>query len=104
MSSVAPIVNFGLSDCCFDPVENESTDSDLGFYGLVFTVVLPPEKAEGCESYLQYLHSEDGEREILRDATKASGKKRISLDVSSLHFDRLQMDRSEFDYQAEPVV
>ncbi|XP_023281079.1 protein naked cuticle homolog 2-like, partial [Seriola lalandi dorsalis] len=43
-------------------------------------VVLPPEKAEGCESYLQYLHSEDGEREILRDATKAPGKKRISLD------------------------
>ncbi|KAE8288723.1 Protein naked cuticle-like protein 2-like [Larimichthys crocea] len=43
-------------------------------------VVLPPEKAEGCESYLQYLHSEEGEREILRDATKASGKKRISLD------------------------
>lgn len=50
---------------------------------LVLTVVLPPEKAEGCESYLQYLHSEDGERETLRDATKASGKKRISLDVSS---------------------
>ena len=50
---------------------------------LVLTVVLPPEKAEGCESYLQYLHSEDGEREIIRDATKASGKKRISLDVSS---------------------
>jgi len=50
---------------------------------LVLTVVLPPEKAEGCENYLQYLHSEDGEREILRDATKAPGKKRISLDVSS---------------------
>lgn len=50
---------------------------------LVLTVVLPPEKAEGCESYLQYLHSEDGEREILRDGTKAAGKKRISLDVSS---------------------
>lgn len=49
---------------------------------LVLTVVLPPEKAEGCESYLQYLHSEDGEREILRDANKAAGKKRISLDVS----------------------
>lgn len=47
------------------------------------TVVLPPEKAEGCESYLQYLHSEDGEREILRDVNKAPGKKRISLDVSS---------------------
>ncbi|KAF0045338.1 hypothetical protein F2P81_001867 [Scophthalmus maximus] len=43
-------------------------------------VVLPPEKAEGCESYLQYLHAEDGEREILRDATKAPGKKRMSLD------------------------
>lgn len=52
-------------------------------YPLVWTVVLPPEKAEGCESYLQYLHSEDGEREILRDTTKAPGKKRISLDVSS---------------------
>lgn len=50
-------------------------------YVVVLTVVLPPEKAEGCESYLQYLHSEDGEREILRDATKAPGKKRISLDV-----------------------
>lgn len=48
----------------------------------VLTVVLPPEKAEGCESYLQYLHSEDGVREILRDSTKAPGKKRISLDVS----------------------
>lgn len=48
---------------------------------LLLTVVLPPEKAEGCESYLQYLHSEDGEREILRDANKAPGKKRISLDV-----------------------
>lgn len=45
------------------------------------TVVLPPEKAEGCESYLQYLHSEDGARETLRDANKAAGKKRISLDV-----------------------
>lgn len=51
---------------------------------LVLTVVLPPEKAEGCESYLQYLHSEEGERETLRDATKASGKKRISLDVCTL--------------------
>lgn len=50
---------------------------------LVSTVVLPPEKAEGCESYLQFLHSEDGERDTPRDATKASGKKRISLDVSS---------------------
>lgn len=49
---------------------------------LASPVVLPPEKAEGCESYLQYLHSEDGEREILRDANKAAGKKRISLDVS----------------------
>lgn len=46
---------------------------------VVLTVVLPPEKAEGCESYLQYLHSEDGER----DVSKAPGKKRISLDVSS---------------------
>lgn len=51
---------------------------------LVLPVVLPPEKAEGCESYLQYLHSEEGERETLRDATKASGKKRISLDVRTL--------------------
>lgn len=45
---------------------------------LVFTVVLPPEKAEGCENYL---HSDDVEQDILRDATKAAGKKRISLDV-----------------------
>lgn len=45
---------------------------------LVLTVVLPPEKAEGCENYL---HSEDVEQDILRDATKAAGKKRISLDV-----------------------
>lgn len=52
------------------------------FFSRVPTVVLPPEKAEGCESYLQYVHTEDGEREILRDATKAAGKKRISLDVS----------------------
>lgn len=52
-------------------------------YYLVLTVVLPPEKAEGCESYLQYQHSEDGEREIIRDANKAPGKKRISLDVRS---------------------
>ncbi|KAK7886277.1 hypothetical protein WMY93_025898 [Mugilogobius chulae] len=43
-------------------------------------VVLPPEKGEGCESYLQYIHAEDGERELIRDATKAPGKKRISLD------------------------
>lgn len=50
---------------------------------LVSSVVLPPEKAEGCESYLQYLHSEEGERELLRDTTKATGKKRISLDVST---------------------
>ncbi|KAJ0066084.1 hypothetical protein NL108_001311, partial [Boleophthalmus pectinirostris] len=42
--------------------------------------VLPPEKGEGCESYLQYMHTEDGEREMIRDATKAPGKKRISLD------------------------
>ena len=47
----------------------------------VFLVVLPPEKAEGCESYLQYLHSEDGERVVLRDTNKGPGKKRISLDV-----------------------
>ncbi len=57
--------------------------SNLNVCPLVLTVVLPPEKAEGCESYLQYLHSEDGEREILRDTTKTPGKKRISLDVSS---------------------
>lgn len=49
---------------------------------LTTTVVLPPEKPEGCESYLQYLHTEDGERETLRDATKSNGKKRISLNVS----------------------
>lgn len=55
----------------------------LNVFLLLFLVVLPPEKAEGCESYLQYLHSEDGEREILRDSTKAPGKKRISLDVRS---------------------
>uniref|UniRef100_G3P126 Protein naked cuticle homolog n=1 Tax=Gasterosteus aculeatus aculeatus TaxID=481459 RepID=G3P126_GASAC len=42
-------------------------------------VVLPPEKAEGCESYLQYLHPEDGVQEIHRDSSKAPGKK-ISLD------------------------
>ncbi|TWW79292.1 Protein naked cuticle -like protein 2-like, partial [Takifugu flavidus] len=40
-------------------------------------VLLPPEKAEGCENYL---HSEDVEQDVLRDATKAAGKKRISLD------------------------
>uniref|UniRef100_H3C6L7 Protein naked cuticle homolog n=1 Tax=Tetraodon nigroviridis TaxID=99883 RepID=H3C6L7_TETNG len=39
-------------------------------------VVLPPEKAEGCENYL---HAEDAEQEIVRDGTKAAGKKRISL-------------------------
>lgn len=50
---------------------------------LALTVVLPPEKAEGCENYLRYLHPEDGEQEILRDAAKSSGKKRISLDVRS---------------------
>ena len=55
--------------------------SSTEMYSLVLTVVLPPEKAEGCESYLQYLHSEDGEKEALRDASKPSGKKRISLDV-----------------------
>lgn len=48
----------------------------------VLTVVLPPEKAEGCESYLQYLHPVDGVQEIHRDSSKAPGKK-ISLDVSS---------------------
>ncbi|RVE62605.1 hypothetical protein OJAV_G00158700 [Oryzias javanicus] len=42
-------------------------------------VVLPPEKAEGCESYLQYLNTEDGEKEPLRESAKTSGKKRISL-------------------------
>jgi len=48
------------------------------------SVVLPPEKAEGCESYLQYLRSAEGAREILlRDASKAPGKKRISLNVSN---------------------
>lgn len=44
----------------------------------VFAVALPPEKAEGCENYL---HSEEAEQDVLRDATKAAGKKRISLDV-----------------------
>lgn len=58
---------------------------------VVLTVVLPPEKAEGCESYLQYLHSEDGEREILRDATKAPGKKRISLDVRVYNYSTTQV-------------
>ncbi|KAM9404246.1 protein naked cuticle homolog 2-like isoform 2-T3 [Salvelinus alpinus] len=47
-------------------------------------VVLPPEKAaEGCDSYLQYPHTDPGpDRQLLRggDAGKASGKKRISLD------------------------
>lgn len=47
----------------------------------MFSVLLPPEKAEGCENYL---HSEDVEQEVLRDATKAAGKKRISLDVRLL--------------------
>ena len=47
-------------------------------------VVLPPEKPEGCESYLQYLRSAEGEREVLlRDTSKAPGKKRISLNVSN---------------------
>ncbi|XP_047218140.1 protein naked cuticle homolog 2-like isoform X2 [Girardinichthys multiradiatus] len=41
--------------------------------------VIPQEKAEGCESYLQYLHSEYGEKEPLRDATKTSAKKHISV-------------------------
>ncbi|CAB1333869.1 unnamed protein product [Coregonus sp. 'balchen'] len=55
----------------------------------VVPVVLPPEKAaEGCNSYLQYPHSDpDPDRLLLRggDAGKASGKKRISLDdMSSL--------------------
>lgn len=63
-------------------LQNYTKCSLISACPLVLTVVLPPEKAEGCESYLQYLHSEEGEREILRDATKASGKKRISLDVS----------------------
>lgn len=45
-------------------------------------MVLPPEKAEGCESYLQYLSADHGEREAARDAGKSSGKKRISLNVS----------------------
>ncbi|XP_045552993.1 protein naked cuticle homolog 2-like [Salmo salar] len=47
-------------------------------------VVLPPEKAaEGCDSYLQYPHTDPGpDRQLLRggDAGKGSGKKRISLD------------------------
>lgn len=47
----------------------------------IFSVLLPPEKAEGCENYL---HSEDVEQDVLRDATKAAGKKRISLDVRFL--------------------
>uniref|UniRef100_A0A3Q2Z403 Protein naked cuticle homolog n=1 Tax=Hippocampus comes TaxID=109280 RepID=A0A3Q2Z403_HIPCM len=38
-------------------------------------VALPPEKPEGCENHLQYLHAEDREREM-----KASGKKQINLD------------------------
>lgn len=46
-------------------------------------MVLPPEKAEGCESYLQYLHAEDGEREAAREGSKFSGKKRISLNVNT---------------------
>ncbi len=41
-------------------------------------VVLPPEKAEGCKSFLP---SEDGERDALKETCKE--KKRISLDVSS---------------------
>lgn len=46
---------------------------------LVSTVVLPPEKAEGCESYMQYLHAEDGD--AAREVSKSNGKKRISLNV-----------------------
>lgn len=47
----------------------------------MFSVLLPPEKAEGCENYF---HSEDVEQDVLRDASKAAGKKRISLDVRFL--------------------
>lgn len=50
-------------------------------FSRVFPVILPPEKAEGCESYQQRLHLEDGDKVALRDAAKASGKKRISLNV-----------------------
>lgn len=53
----------------------------LIYPSLPSTVVLPPEKAEGCESYLQYLHAEDGEREAAREGSKSNGKKRISLNV-----------------------
>lgn len=54
------------------------------------TVVLPPEKAEGCESYLQYLHAEDGEREAAREGSKSNGKKRISLNVKPRRLGALQ--------------
>lgn len=51
---------------------------ELNTLPLVFTVVLPPEKAEGCENHL---HSEDVEQDVVREAAKAAGKKRISLNV-----------------------
>lgn len=41
------------------------------------SVLLPPEKVGGCDSFLRYLHTEDGER----DTAKAGGKKGVSLNV-----------------------
>lgn len=43
-------------------------------------VVLPPEKAEGCAGYMPFIHQEDGEKAIIKDPNKGSGKKRIHLD------------------------
>lgn len=65
------------------------------------TVVLPPEKAEGCEGYLQYLHAEDGEREAARDGSKSNGKKRISLNVSAR---ASQCRRAEVSFSIDCVI
>lgn len=65
------------------------------------TVVLPPEKAEGCEGYLQYLHAEDGEREAARDGSKSNGKKRISLNVSA---GASQCRRAEVSFSIDCVI
>uniref|UniRef100_A0A4W5L779 Protein naked cuticle homolog n=1 Tax=Hucho hucho TaxID=62062 RepID=A0A4W5L779_9TELE len=48
----------------------------------VVPVVLPPEKAaEGCDSYLQYPHTDpEPDRQLLRGGDAGKGKKRISLD------------------------
>ncbi|XP_016426371.1 protein naked cuticle homolog 2-like [Sinocyclocheilus rhinocerous] len=69
----------------------ELKDGQMQVHHCPLQVVLPPEKAEGCESFRP---SEDRERDALKETCK--GKKRISLDDLECNVSLVDDNRQEW--------